>query len=247
MRRYWVHKKPQGQVELDGDLYHHLVDVCRQRVGAQFELLNEGHAYLVEIVEIQKNSLRARVLKDREIAPLKKPYIHLCVSLPKISTFEWILEKSVELGAYEVCPFTSDFSFVRSGQSDRVRHKAARWSKIIQSATQQTGRGDLMGLRPIVPLEDLIQEMNRTPNSTGLFPYEGDCQESMKSYISRAQGKEMEHIWIFVGSEGGFSQKEVELFQSQDLPPVSLGDQVLRVETACLSLLSILRYELNLN
>ncbi len=53
----------------------------------------------------------------------------------------------------------------------------------------------------------------------------------------------MDHLWVFVGSEGGFSLEEVELFAKEGLNPTSLGEQILRVETACLALLSVIKYE----
>jgi 16S rRNA (uracil1498-N3)-methyltransferase len=87
--------------------------------------------------------------------------------------------------------------------------------------------------------------MNQTPSSTGLFPYEGESEQTVSSAIQKMKGEAFENIWVFVGSEGGFSDQEVEFFKENGLKSSSLGDQVLRVETACLALVSILKYEFN--
>jgi 16S rRNA (uracil1498-N3)-methyltransferase len=62
--------------------------------------------------------------------------------------------------------------------------------------------------------------------------------------LRELKARHLEHLWIFVGSEGGFSLEEVDLFAQFGLNPVSMGEQILRVETACLALVSIIKYEL---
>jgi 16S rRNA (uracil1498-N3)-methyltransferase len=69
----------------------------------------------------------------------------------------------------------------------------------------------------------------------------------MKAALSgSSQGSQPKEAWAFIGSEGGFSEREVELFQSLDLKPVTLGTQVLRVETACVATVSIIKYDFDL-
>lgn len=243
MRRYWTESKIAELIEIEGDEFHHIVDVCRQSVGSKFELLQSGKAYFVEIISVGKKSLTAKCLETRSLPTLNLPYIHLCVSLPKLPTFELILEKAVELGCFKIHPFVSDYSFVKDIRHERVRNKTERWEKIVKSATQQSGRGDLMQIEPLLSLQSLFEKMNQTPHSVGLFPYEGESSQTVKSAILDMKTRSPENIWIFVGSEGGFSESEVEFFKAQKLQPSTLGDQILRVETACLSLVSILKYE----
>lgn len=248
MRRYWFdqHQRDGDRIQLAGDLFHHVVGVCRQEVGSRFEMLSAGGlAYLVELVEIQKRLAWAKVLEERVIPPLPKPHLHLALSVPRFQTLDMIIEKAVELGAFEIHPFVSEFSFVRTIDS-RLKGKFPRWEKIIQGATQQTGRGELMMLAAPTRLQDLLEEFNRRTKAVGLFPYEGEAPQHLRQAITTLKGREAEEIWLFVGSEGGYSEREVELFQLFGLQPVTLGSQVLRVETACLAMLSILKYEWNL-
>ena len=260
MRRYWVPQNciSDSSVSLKGDVLHHIRDVCRMRLQDRFEVLSEdGQAYLVEIVSETKNESVAKVIEARKIEPIAKPHVVLAVSIPRFNVFENILEKSVELGVHSIQPFFSDYSFIRK-QEEILDKKIQRFQKIIQGATQQSGRGDFMPILPALSLSDLLKNFNReqqkaslTPGSlvSGLFAYEGEAETSLKSYLQQVlqnlqTSSEIQKIYVFVGSEGGFSVQEVELFKNYSLKPITLGTQVLRVETACVALVSVIKYEL---
>lgn len=244
MRRYWVDESAiiENQIEIRGDSFHHICVVCRQQVGDCFEVIAKQQAHFVEIVHMEKKVALAKIIEKRIIQNRPLPRLHLALSLPKFQTFENVLEKSVELGVYAIHPFHSDFSFMKPAAA-ALQKKEERWRKIIVGATQQTGRGELMELTEIVPLAVLLGTFAKATKSFGILAYEGDGQISLKNQLAQIPAS-IEDLWIFVGSEGGFSQNDVNLFKDYDLLPVSLGDQVLRVETACVTLLSILKYGL---
>lgn len=232
------------QVLLTGDLLHHIRDVCRFEIGDQFELLpGDGTALLVTVQSLSNRELRAQVLSSRVIPPPIKPEVVLCLSLPKLPKVDWIVEKCVELGVTEIRPFVSDFSFLRS-VSEISHNRVQRWQKLIQGATQQSGRGELMGIRPAVTLKSLLEEFNRNAQVGGLFLYEGEAPLGLAAAVKDIQARRLEQLWLFVGSEGGFSQGEVGLFAQAGLNPVTMGDQILRVETACLAMVSVIKYEI---
>ena len=251
MRRYWIEKKDlfQDQVNFTGDVFHHIFDVCRQEVGSKFEVLTEdSKAYFVEVTQVTKKSATASVLEERVIPPLKEPHIHLALSLSRFPVMDAIMEKAVEMGVSSIQPFFSDFSFLRKGEklSD---NKVERWEKIVRSATQQSGRGDLMKIRPVTSFDKIAQFINPTRGAVGLFAYEGPSTLSIKEYVTKVKldlSQDIKEIWIIVGSEGGFSHQEVEELQKLGLHPVTLGPQVLRVETACMTLVSVLKYDFDL-
>lgn len=245
MRRYWLSNDSiKGElVEIKGDELHHIRDVCRMSIGSKFEVIVEGGtALLVEIIEEQKKVSFAKIIESRKIPSLPEPHIHLALSIPRLPVFEAVIEKAVELGTHSIHPFFSEYSFIRK-QEDVLKKKQERWQKIVQSATQQSGRGELMQITEAQPLESLLKKFNPNGTSVGLFAYEGEGQLSAPEAIKQLQMKSPRQVWLFVGSEGGFSEQEVQLFQSFGLPPVTLGQQVLRVETACVALLSVIKYE----
>lgn len=249
MRRYWIDSRDRAGelITFRGDLHHHIFDVCRQDQGSKFEVLTEeGKAYLVEVIRTDRKSAEARILEERIIPPLKTPHIHLVMSVPRFPVMDAVLEKAVELGVKSIHPVFSDYSFVRTASS-LSDGKIQRWEKIIRSATQQCGRGELMELKAAIPLEDFL--INRTEDFAGLFAYEGPSTLGIKAEVVRlkqAHPAGLKDIWVFVGAEGGYSTQEIELFEKHALKPVTLGAQVLRVETACMALVSVLKYDFDL-
>ena len=248
MRRYWLEspKIHEDHIEITGELFKHIFIVCRQQEGHRFELLvGDNTALYVEVVEVLSKGATLRVIDTREVSPLKRPFIHLVLSLPKWNKVDLIVEKAVELGVHTLHPCVSDFSFVRQ-ESKVPESKVARWNKIALSATQQCGRGEPMRLEAVTTLEQTLESINPTEGRVGLFPYEGECEMTLSSALKPLHQQDVEQIWLFVGSEGGFSEKEVALFASHGLQPVTMGAQILRVETACLALVSVIKYEMNL-
>lgn len=247
MRRYWVDKDAIAaeHIVLSGNTFHHIFHVCRQELGSKFEVLcGDGKAYFVCVETVEKRSAIAKIVETREIPKIPKPHIVLALSVPKFQKAETILEKAVELGVSRVVPFTSDYSFVKSLKT--VDEKSERWIKIIRAATEQTGRGEQMVLSPATALDRLLEEFNRNSNAEGLFSYEGESSSHIRATLTKIKESKPQELWVFVGSEGGFSNDEADLFRKQGLEPTTLGNQVLRVETACLALVSVIKYEMDL-
>lgn len=253
MKRYWIPKEwiiEEETILLEGEIFHHIHRVCRNEEGSKFELLAEGgQAYFVELTQAKKKSGEAKILEVRKIPPLPRPHIHLALSIPRFQKMDWLIEKSVEMGVFSFYPFVSDYSFVKNIDGSLLK-KEKRWQKIVQSATQQSGRGDLMKVQPPQSLDQLLQTFNQQAHRVGLFPYEGEAPQSINDAmqtLKQAEGfADLQDVWIFVGSEGGFSVQEVQLFQEFGMQPLTLGQQVLRVDTACLAMISIIKYELRL-
>lgn len=106
-----------------------------------------------------------------------------------------------------------------------------------------------MSIAPAIQIEQLPQTIKQDPAAAGIFAYEGDSTLSIKECLNnmRAQGPaSRQNIWLIVGSEGGFSYQEVEFLKQTGLEPVTIGRQVLRVETACIALVAALKYEFDL-
>jgi 16S rRNA (uracil1498-N3)-methyltransferase len=264
VRRYWLRAEQfEGRqigdhVRIDGDELHHIRDVCRLGKGDRFEVLSAGKAYLVEGFESQKRLLVAKILSIREIPQQPRPHLHLVLSIPRFPVFESVLEKCVELGVASVQPVFSERSYLRQNLA-QWREKGARFQKIIISACQQSGRGELMSLEPAVPLieirEKVLSSLDQSHRRLAFFAYEGGVDSlgrpipttllssAIQLWKSQKGSAPLEDIWLFVGGEGGFSVDEVDAFRDLGCLPVSLGDHVLRVETACVSLISIVFYE----
>lgn len=251
MRRYRLPVDPPNfdRITIDGDLFHHVVDVCRQDVGSKFELLDsQGRAHLVEVTSVGKRSAETTRLETRALPALPKPHLILALSVPRFPVLESVLEKAVELGVAEIRLFFSEYSFVR-GLDKISENRFERWQKIILSSTQQSGRADLMKLVKPIPLSEMLAGFNPSAGDQGLLAYEGETPRQVREVVRGFNSAERldtggdSRWWCFVGSEGGFSVQEAKAFESHGLHAASLGEQVLRVETACITLLSVLKYE----
>ncbi len=247
MRRYWI--QPQDiadhQVQFEGDTFHHIFSVCRQDAGSHFEVLCDKKAYLVEVTEVGKKSAKAEIKEVRIIPEMPYPHLHIALSVSRYQVMDDLVEKLVEMGVASFHPFFSDYSFVKSANSF-PRQKLERWEKIVVSATQQCGRGELMKTYAPVDLKDILMQINQSPNHLGLLAYEGESEKSLSSYLKSNKNPNITDIWCLIGSEGGFSAQEIARLQNLGFDPVTLGRQVLRVETACLTLVSVLKYEFDL-
>lgn len=251
MRRYWIEKSQifNDQVIFKNEQFHHIFDVCRQEVGHHFEVITEdSKAYLVEVIAVEKKQASAKITETREIAKLNRPHIHIALSMSRYPVMDSIFERAVEMGVSSVTPFCSEYSFIRKA-NNLPEGKLERWQKIVISATQQCGRGELMQIKTPLNWEPLLEQINPTGQKWGLFAYEGQSSSAVRPYLqTRMQTLESKpaDVWLIVGSEGGFSSSEVTDLKNLGLDPVTLGAQILRVETACLTLVSVLKYEFDL-
>lgn len=270
MRRFWVGEEnifstTSGTFfKIEGQLFHHVCEVCRYKKGDQVEFLTKNSGrYVVEIVERKTKVALARMLKKKSSPSLSSssyPSFHLALSLARLSTMDAVIEKASELGVESFQPFISDFSFLKKKESLSEARKK-RWSRIAESACQQSNRTQPMKIHSPLFLEELWLKWESLKNKGGVggvLAYEGECQRELgeilvspelagsfslpSSSSSLNSWTDFCDIWLFVGSEGGFSPLEVEGFSKRGLFPVSMGSLVLKVETACVALVSVMKH-----
>ena len=259
MRRFWIDRSCiQGEeIVLKGSLFHHICRVSQIQKAESFELFAEGlQKHTVVLTSIGHSRAYAKILKTYPVPKLPKPYIHLALSMPRFSKLDFIIEKSVELGVKDLHPFISAFSFINKA-SKFPAPKQKRLKKIVESSLALSGRTEKFEIHPICKFEDI-----KIPkNHRAFMAYEGGefnsfkeknpaeksapSGQSMKQVLSFVEKEKnpVEEIWLFIGSEGGFSLEEATYFSQSGGYVVSLGNQILRVETACLLGLSILKYQ----
>lgn len=239
MMRFWIDRSclKHNEFLIKDSLYHHICRVCQIKKGEAFELFCEGlQKYKVALKSVSSSQARAVVLETYPVPPLQKPYLYLALSLPRFSKMDFLIEKAVELGVKEIHPFASTFSFLKNpSKLSSAREK--RWKKIVEHSLAQSGRTESLSIKPLCRLEDI-----KIPKGhLALIAYEGKKQEKTLSDIITTQPKP-EAVWLFIGSEGGFSFKEAEEFSLRESAFLfSMGEQILRVETACLFGLSVLK------
>lgn len=211
----------------DRDLVHQWRSVFRYNVGSQVILFDgSGIDYLCILTSLRNLGATVSVIKKTQTPDgTSRKNVWLCMALIKKDNFELAVQKASELGASHIVPVICEHSEKRKLNMDRMQ-------KIAVEASEQSGRGDIMTVHPIMKLSDLLQS-GVLPQEKVVFHPTGI---SFKQY--RDSTKEVSFA-LFVGPEGGFSDKELELFKTYNMPVVSLGSQILRAETAAIAVSSL--------
>jgi len=199
-----------------------------------------------EITDLSRGAIGARLVE--EIAPsIPTPKVILVQSICKESTrMEWIIQKSTELGVSEIYPVISNRTVVNFDEV-RASNRRLRWQRIANSAAEQCGRDDLLKVAPISTLKKTLTEnidLNSS-NTLFIFCYEEERDRSLKQNLrDELSNRKIDRVILLIGSEGGFESEEAEFIKNLGGKSSSLGRIILRVDTAAISALSIIQYEL---
>ena len=160
--------------------------------------------------------------------------------LPKNDKMEWIIQKTVELGVYEVIPVAMKNCVVKLDDK-KAKSKVTRWQAIAESAAKQSKRSLIPEVKMPMSYKEAVAYAKKL--DVKLVPYENeDGMAGTKAAME--QIKKGESIAVFIGPEGGFDPSEIALAKEEGMHLVSLGKRILRTETAGLATLSILMYHI---
>ena len=179
-------------------------------------------------------------MEEREAENELPSKIYLFQGLPKSDKMELIIQKAVELGAWEVIPVATKRAVVKLDQKKAAK-KRERWSGISESAAKQAGRNVIPEIKQVMNFQEALSYAKSL--DVLLIPYE--LAEGMQATKERIQAIQPgQSVGIFIGPEGGFEQEEVKLAMEAGAYPITLGRRILRTETAGMTMLSVLMYHL---
>lgn len=211
------------------------------KIGEKVQISDQsGKNYSCELEAFEAEKVRFQILEERESENELPSRIYLFQGLPKSDKMEWIVQKAVELGVYEVIPVATHRAVVKLDEKKAVK-KIARWNAIAEGAAKQSGRDVIPCVKEVMSLENALSYAASL--DLILMPYE-DAEGMEKTRRVIGQIKTGQSIGIFIGPEGGFEETEVQKAQKSGAVPVTLGKRILRTETAGLTVLSILMYHL---
>ena len=222
-----------------GDDVNHMKNVLRMRSGEAFTAADEnGMFYRCEVDELDKVQVTAKILWKEEGSSELSSKIYLFQGLPKSDKMELIIQKAVELGAYEIIPVSTKRAIVKL-DAKKEASKLKRWQAIAEGAAKQSGRMLVPQIHELMTFQEALQ-MAKTLD-INVIPYE--CAKGMNGtreiFGSIKPGMS---VGIFIGPEGGFEESEVDKAKEAGVHPVTLGKRILRTETAGHTTLSILMY-----
>ena len=178
------------------------------------------------------------------ISEAEMPFrVHLFQGLPKKDKMEMIIQKSVELGVYEIIPVMTKRVIVKLDDKKKEEAKLKRWQAISESAAKQSGRGIIPGVAGCLSFKEALaaaSKMNKV-----FIPYENadSSPEGMKTSRELLSNiPKGSDVAVFIGPEGGFEPAEVEKAINSGAQVISLGKRILRTETAGMMLLSVIGF-----
>lgn len=232
----------EREIRITGPDVNHIKNVLRMKPGETVRIGTDGgeEEYLCEIRALESDCVLAGILEVRRDNRELPSKIYLFQGLPKGDKMEWIIQKAVELGAYEVIPVATRRSVVKL-DAKKEQNKLKRWAAVSESAAKQSGRMCIPRVAEVMEYSRAL-EYARNLDHVGI-PYEraehiAETQDWIDAVLPG------QSVGIFIGPEGGFEEGEIEAAMALGVRPLTLGKRILRTETAGLALLSALMLHL---
>ena len=215
---------------------HHIKIVLKLKAGEKVEVFDEnGNEYDCIISGISDNihlDVKNKIAADKMKRKIK---LTIACAIPKRAKIDDIIDKLVQLGVDRVIPLKTERVIVKL---DRYKEatRLSRWKKIALSAVKQCKRNTLALVEPVESFASLITRSSEF--DLKLIPHLTGKREGLKEVLDRTKPF---NILVLIGPEGDFSAKEVNLAMEAGFVPVSLGDSVLRVDTAAIAVASFIK------
>ncbi len=221
---------------IENEQFHYLSNVRRFSLNDEINIFDGlGNSYRAKITEIGKKSLKGIILSSKTFVK-PKIEITLYTAVPKGERFDWLVEKSSEIGVSKIVPVI----YLRSVVKDFSKNKIERYKKISVSASSQSRRADIMKVENPVKFCDIIEKVSYMENTLNIMPYESEEKNKILSVLQKTEKEnKIKNVNIFIGPEGGFDNTETDLAFKNNFKIVTLGKNILRVETAAITAASI--------
>lgn len=226
-------------VVLSGDEYNHIVNVSRKKVDEQIVLVDgKGNDIIAQIVSIGKKDVTIKIIDIVKSQVECDNNVVVFQALVKGDKFELITQKLTEIGVKKIVPFCSEFCQVKPNTT-----RLDRLEKIGVEALKQCGGAKKIEIENIRTFEQMLDEVKKC--DLVLFAYENSTDNLSQQLFAGLENKPLS-VGLIVGSEGGFSQAEVQkLISLKNVKIISMGKRILRAETACIALASVTMFLLD--
>lgn len=231
-----------SKIIITGKDVNHMKNVLRMKAGENIYISTgeDNASYDCVIEELKEDEVVCTIVAKLEEGLELPSKIYLFQGLPKADKMEWIIQKTVELGVFEIIPVATKRSVVKLDEK-KAKSKVQRWQGISEAAAKQSKRRLIPNVTEVVSFKQALEMAEQM--DVKLLPYE--CAEGMPKTKQLLQnigsGKE---VAIFIGPEGGFAPEEVAMATEKGFEPITLGRRILRTETAGMTVLAWIMYQL---
>lgn len=224
MQKLFVDYIPENKITLEGEQARHIAKSLRMKKGDMLTLTCcDGFDRGCIIDSIDGNTVTLEVCYTQASDSEPSVKVRLYQSVPKGDKLEDIVQKCTELGISEVTPVLTCRSISRPDEKAASK-KQARYQKIALEAAQQSGRGIIPQINKMTSLENAVKSDD---SELKILFYEGGGEP-----LNKLIDKNIKSASIYIGPEGGFDKKEVELLENAGARVATLGKRILRTQTA---------------
>ena len=242
MKKIFIPTPLDEIIELPKDVTHHVLHVFRHNIEKPITVTgSDNRCGTYQITEEVDGKAQAKLIEyvDANLASYRTILVQ---SLLKGEKLEWVLQKATELNV-DTIYLVPTANCVAKYDEKKLQSKVNRWEKIMLEAAQQCGRNHLPTL---VVGETLLQALDIESEALKLVAYENEAGQTIKDVLKTLHSdKSVTDVLICIGPEGGYQEKEINAIIKYGGKSVSLGNTILRAETAAIGSLSMIQYELN--
>ena len=244
MHRFIVDPKSihNGHLRIYGDDLKHLRKVLRLGPGDSINVFDgTGKEFEAKLLSVDKTCALAEITASFQTEAEPEINLTLFQGLLKGEKMDLIIQKGVELGVRSIIPVITDRTVVQV-DNNKSEKKALRWSKIAREASKQCRRAMVPHILEPISFDEAISESKRY--EAALLLYENESKKCLKETLKCYTINKIKEIALFVGPEGGFTPHEIEKYTNSGFYVAGLGRRILRAETAAISVISIIMYEM---
>jgi 16S rRNA (uracil1498-N3)-methyltransferase len=237
MQRYFISEKEYMEGIILSDDVFHIVKVMRNKVGDLIEICYDNKAYLAKITNLSNELVNFEIVEKLSNKKQNKPNITLIQGLAKGDKNDDIIKHSTELGVDEIILLQMKRSIVKI-EANKVDAKLNRYKKIAKEASEQSHRNSI----PEVKLLTNLNNIDFNNYDLKLLLDEEEAKKIDGRLLSNIDFNNVKNVIFVIGPEGGIDDKERLYFIEKGFTPVSIGDNILRTETASLAFLAMINY-----
>ena len=225
----------RNRISITDEKARYLISVLRCQKGDDLIIFDgEGNCYRTTILKADRKEVITEVIEKFPCNTESHINITLVQGLLKGEKMDMVIQKTTELGVKEIIPVVTERSQLRETR------KVARWRKIAEEASRQSGRSLIPVIHEPIKFNNFLSDHDQQNRFPGFIFYEEDgvkLSKAVSSLVSRPSS-----LSVLIGPEGGFTKEEITLATEMGLHVISLGKRILRAETAAISAITLIQY-----
>ena len=236
------HQIQGNRIIIEGNDVNHIKNVLRMKPGEEIAVSNgvDGKEYRCGITELEEDRILCELRFIKEDGVELSSQVYLFQGLPKADKMEMIIQKCVELGIHAVVPVATKRCVVKLDDK-KAKSKISRWQGIAEAAAKQSKRRIVPEVMDVMSFKQALQFVKDF--EVKVIPYEL-AEDMSKTREIIGTLKSGQRIAVFIGPEGGFEESEITEALESGVEPITLGKRILRTETAGLTVMSWIMYQL---